>query len=98
MPPIVDCINNPKYIYRFYSNDHEPPHVHVKRTGEWEIRVKFLKCTEDFLDYNFAIPSNRKVSKHPLLSKVEKEILKDILPAKEKLYEEWRLKVNRGQL
>jgi hypothetical protein len=27
----------------FYSNDHEPPHFHAKRNGEWEMRVKFLE-------------------------------------------------------
>jgi hypothetical protein len=27
----------------FYSNDHEPPHFHAKRTGEWEVKVHFLE-------------------------------------------------------
>jgi len=27
----------------FWSNDHEPPHFHVKKTGEWEIKVSFLE-------------------------------------------------------
>jgi hypothetical protein len=26
----------------FWSNDHEPPHFHVKRRGEWEVKVSFL--------------------------------------------------------
>ncbi len=33
----------------FYSNDHDPPHFHVKRRGEWELRIFFLECTEDHL-------------------------------------------------
>jgi hypothetical protein len=26
----------------FWSDDHEPPHFHAKKTGEWEIKIKFL--------------------------------------------------------
>jgi hypothetical protein len=26
----------------FWSNDHEPPHFHAKRSGEWEVRVHFM--------------------------------------------------------
>lgn len=26
----------------FWSNDHEPPHFHAKRAGEWEVKVHFL--------------------------------------------------------
>jgi Domain of unknown function (DUF4160) len=34
----------------FNSSDHLPPHLHVKRRGDWEIRVFFLECTENNLD------------------------------------------------
>ncbi len=27
----------------FWSNDHEPPHFHAKRKGEWEVAVRFLE-------------------------------------------------------
>lgn len=26
----------------FWSNDHEPPHFHAKRAGEWEVKVYFM--------------------------------------------------------
>ncbi len=26
----------------FWSEDHEPPHIHAKRQGEWEVKVNFL--------------------------------------------------------
>ena len=26
----------------FWSNDHEPPHFHAKRSGEWEVKVSFM--------------------------------------------------------
>jgi hypothetical protein len=35
----------------FNSSDHLPQHLHVKRRGEWEIRVFFLECTEGQLAY-----------------------------------------------
>jgi hypothetical protein len=25
-----------------WSNDHEPPHFHARRAGEWEVKVHFL--------------------------------------------------------
>lgn len=34
----------------FYSSDHEPPHFHAKRNGEWEVRVKFLENDEEMLE------------------------------------------------
>jgi len=26
----------------FWSNDHDPPHFHAKRAGEWEVKVSFM--------------------------------------------------------
>ena len=26
----------------FWSDDHEPPHFHAKKAGEWEVQVYFL--------------------------------------------------------
>jgi Domain of unknown function (DUF4160) len=26
----------------FWSNDHEPPHFHAMRRGDWEVKVHFL--------------------------------------------------------
>ena len=36
----------------FNSHDHGPPHFHVRRPGEWEIRVYFLDCTEEVLVFD----------------------------------------------
>lgn len=41
--PKVQCFEIAGLICWFWSNDHDPPHFHVKRTGEWEIRVKFTE-------------------------------------------------------
>ena len=34
----------------FPSNDHEPPHFHAKRSGEWEVRVRFLLNAAEMLE------------------------------------------------
>ncbi|WP_165073158.1 DUF4160 domain-containing protein [Paludisphaera rhizosphaerae] len=39
----VDCFEIDGLQCWFYSNDHDPPHFHVKRRGEWEMRVYFAE-------------------------------------------------------
>lgn len=34
----------------FWSDDHEPPHFHAKRAGEWEIKVHFLFVPEKMIE------------------------------------------------
>ena len=87
MVPKVKCIYNQlAYTFYFYSNDHEPPHVHVKRAGgEWEIRVYFLLCTKDELKYDVKKPFKLK----RIMSRDEKEILELICKKREQLYNEW---------
>ena len=29
----------------FWSDDHNPPHFHAKRAGEWELKVKFMESS-----------------------------------------------------
>lgn len=38
----VRAFSIPGWKLWFFSNDHEPPHFHAKRAGEWEARVWFL--------------------------------------------------------
>ncbi len=33
------------------SQDHRPPHIHVRRPSEWEIRIYFMDCTETHLEF-----------------------------------------------
>jgi hypothetical protein len=39
----VKCFEIPGLYCWFWSDDHDPPHFHVKRRGEWELKVKFLE-------------------------------------------------------
>lgn len=38
----------------FWSNDHEPPHFHAKRSGEWEVKVSFLLPAEEMIELVWA--------------------------------------------
>lgn len=72
----------------FWSDDHEPPHFHVKRVGEWEMRVNFLETTTDALSYQMkwgTCPSAR------LLARIARQVVDD----REALLAEWELKTCR---
>ena len=73
----------------FNSSDHEPPHIHVKRRGEWEIRVFFLMCTDSRLEYN------RKFGKQDPPSRVLKAIRVAVVEHQVSLLKEWEQKVCR---
>lgn len=34
----------------FWSNDHEPPHFHAKRSGEWEVKVRFMLDPSEMIE------------------------------------------------
>jgi len=75
----------------FYSNDHEPPHFHAKRKGEWELRAKFLEEGESMFEVVWrkskrtAIPARDKQSMIEMIEVYRLEILK-----------EWEQKVNQS--
>lgn len=41
----VDAFSIPGCDCFFWSGDHGPPHFHVKKPGEWEVRVYFHEAT-----------------------------------------------------
>ena len=46
----------------FCSNDHEPPHFHAKRSGEWEVAVCFMLDPEEMVEVKWrekAVPAKR---------------------------------------
>ena len=63
----VDSFEVPGCNCVFYSNDHPPPHFHVKSPGEWEMRVFFLedppRCEMKFEVTQIAGRVRRQVSK-----------------------------------
>ena len=34
----------------FWSQDHEPPHFHAKRAGEWEVKVQFMLAPANMIE------------------------------------------------
>jgi hypothetical protein len=48
----VECIGVQGLRFWFNSNDHLPPHFHVTKSGEWEIRVYFLRCARENLSFD----------------------------------------------
>ena len=38
----------------FWSEDHEPPHFHAKRTGEWEVKVHFMRTPKEMIEFVWA--------------------------------------------
>ena len=38
----------------FWSADHEPPHFHAKRAGEWEVKVRFLLEPGEMIEFIWA--------------------------------------------
>lgn len=47
---LVQAFSIPGVRCWFYSNDHEPPHFHAKKDGEWEIRVRFMEDAESMIE------------------------------------------------
>jgi hypothetical protein len=70
----------------FNSSDHTPPHIHVKRRGEWEIRVFFLECTVHDLASNI-VWGNGPSATH------RSEIRSAVLQYRIELLREWEAKV-----
>jgi hypothetical protein len=52
----VECCSLEGFVLLFYTSDHHPPHVHVRRVGEWEIRVDLRLTSEDNLEYDIKWP------------------------------------------
>jgi len=84
----VDCIAVEGLRLWFNSNDHLPPHFHVTKSGEWEIRVYFLRCTRQSLSFD------QKWGKQPS-RRLLTTILELVLHNRVTLLEEWEVKVCR---
>ena len=54
----VECCSLPGYELRFNSLDHDPPHLHVHRVGEWEIKIDLRQTTRRQLVWKPAWPKS----------------------------------------
>ncbi len=64
----------------FWSNDHEPPHFHVKQNGNWEVKISFLEATSAMIEIVFGKPK----------SKALRELTKLTEQHRLELFEQWQ--------
>jgi hypothetical protein len=86
--PKVACFEVAGVNLRFYSNDHEPPHFHAVKPGEWEVRVFFTKPPGEMISIEYSKKKNRPTKKDLA------EIVKKTQEHQFELYEQWQATVN----
>jgi hypothetical protein len=61
----------------FWSGDHEPPHFHAKKSGEWEIKIFFLLAEQSMIEIKWADkqPSAKIIKKICELSRHNRVLL-----------------------
>lgn len=84
--PKIECFAVPGIECWFWSNDHQPPHFHAKRQGEWELKVYFLLATDAMFELEWG---------HPPKAKLRREIAKAVSANRDALLHEWETKVNQ---
>ena len=73
----------------FWFDDHIPPHFHVKKAGDWEIKVHVLETTAH--DLSFEV----KWGKGPS-GKLQSGLAKEVAKHRDALYTEWLQKTRSG--
>lgn len=68
----------------FWSNDHEPPHFHVKKSGEWEYRVCFLLDASEMFELKWA-----KTEKTTMSRQEREQIVELVAAHRPAILQEW---------
>jgi hypothetical protein len=84
--PKVESFEIDGLVCWFWSNDHDPPHFHVKKEGEWEIKVKFTEAEKQMFEQLWGDTPSRKELR---------ELKKAVKAHRDALLEEWEAKVNK---
>ncbi len=84
--PKVACFEIVGLTCWFWSNDHDPPHFHVKRQGEWELKVNFVEGGARMFELQWGDAPKAKVLR---------EIARLVEENRVQLLAEWEAKVNR---
>lgn len=87
--PKVDAFSINGIELLFYSADHDPAHFHVRKPGEWEIKVNILTTTDSQLDFAFKWPRNGAT----VSGKLQKQLRTQTVAHREALLMEWEAKV-----
>jgi hypothetical protein len=83
--PKVACFEIAGLSCWFWSNDHDPPHFHAKREGEWELRVKFSEGEAQMFEMVWG-----EVPK----AKVLRQLAEAVTENRENLLAEWEANVS----
>jgi len=82
----------PGYDAWFNSADHLPPHFHLEKPGQWQIRVKFRSDRSEM--FEIVWPKNpKKKGGRPKQSEL-KEIAETVEAHRTALFEQWEQDVN----
>lgn len=84
----VDVISVKGLDLWFNSSDHLPPHVHVGKAGQWEVRVYILETTRRRLAYDAKWPPGATVP-----AKMAKALREKVAENRVALLAEWEAKV-----
>lgn len=83
----VSCIVYEGIDLWFWSHDHDPPHFHIKKPGEWEYKVCFMHAKNDILQLVWA--------ETPMKAKFRSKLLSDVANNRATLLREWEAKVSQ---
>ena len=83
--PKVACFRISGLSCWFWSNDHDPPHFHAKKEGEWEIRVKFTEAEDQMFELVWGdVPSGKRL----------RQLMKAVREHRDELLHEWEASVS----
>ena len=81
--PKVACLAVAGVELWFNSNDHLPPHFHAEKSGEWEVRVFFLRGEDEMVEVVYSV-RRRRPSKADL-----RELVDNVANHRADLLSEW---------
>jgi Domain of unknown function (DUF4160) len=89
--PRVACIRIAGLRLWFISGDHEPPHFHAEKAGEWGVKVSFLLDESEMYEVVWTVRAGRP-GRRDL-----RKLTAEVLAHRPRLFEEGRQKVNVGR-
>jgi len=91
--PSVNCFKLDGLRCIIHTRDHQPPHFHAIRTGEWEIVIFILTTTFSELDYR--IVWSLKLKKIP--AHYSNVLIGVVVKNRIELMKEWQLLMSQTQ-
>jgi hypothetical protein len=89
----LDCLSFAGWDAWINSDDHDPPHFHLEKPGEWVVKVRFMRKPPEF-EYVY------KGKNRGLSAKDRKRVSQAVEQHRAELFREWLNKAlvrNRGE-